>query len=160
MRRLRLNGSLKINENGGFVSSQILKARFQADYVIAVRSVENKNDFIYSSDSDFAALLGNDCVLIDEVKNKGSRLMKKKKNKNAKDSQEIILDSTAFSVSLSGASNKKMMKLQQCLRGDDSSCAVKSDNKSKIIWTKAKRPLFEDKDILTSLCSYCFGTWM
>ena len=147
MRRLRLNGSLKINENGGFVSSQILKARFQADYVIAVRSVENKNDFIYSSDSDFAALLGNDCVLIDEVKNRGSRLMKKKKNKNAKDSQEIILDSTAFSVSLSGASNKKMMKLQQCLRGDDSSCAVKSDNKSKIVWTKAKRPLFEDKDI-------------
>ena len=50
------------------------------------------------------------------------------------------------------------MKLQQCLGGDDSSCAVKSDNKSKIIWTKAKRPLFEDKDIrLRALIALALG---
>ena len=64
---LRLNKGMKMNENGGYVSSKIIRAKFQADYVIALRSLEKKNDFIYSSDSDFAVLLGDECVLIDTV---------------------------------------------------------------------------------------------
>ena len=64
---LRLNKGMKMNENGGYISSKIIRAKFQADYVIALRSLEKKNDFIYSSDSDFAVLLGDECVLIDTV---------------------------------------------------------------------------------------------
>ena len=146
--RLSLNNATKMNENGGYVSSKILKARFQADYVIALRSLEKKTDFIYSSDSDFAALLGNDCILIDQVVNKCRGLFKTKRRK--KNEKQITLDATSFEVTLDGASNKKMMELEQRL----------GENKkiSKITWTKAKRPLFEDKPIrLRALIAIALG---
>ena len=74
--RLKLYGAFKSTENGGFVNGTIIKAKFQADYVITLCSLENKNNFIYLSDSDFAALLGNNCILIDEIVNRGESLLK------------------------------------------------------------------------------------
>ena len=48
-----------------------------------------------------------------------------------------MLDATVFCVTLAGASNKKMIELQKCLPG--------KKGQSKITWTKAESPLFEDK---------------
>ena len=143
LQRLSFTKAFQMNENGGFVSPKIIKAKFQADYVIALRSLEKKNDFIYSSDSDFAGLLGNDCVLIDKVQNTGGRLLKKKNSKkekkNAKENKkkEILLDATSFAVTLSGVINRRMSELRQRLE--------QREKNSKVIWTRAKLPLFEDK---------------
>ena len=55
------------NENGGFVSEHVLKAKFQADSVIACRSIQKKSNFVMSKDSDFPALIGSDCNLLCDV---------------------------------------------------------------------------------------------
>ena len=116
LHRLKSINAFKKNKNGGFVCPKILKAKFQADYVIALRSVEGKNDFIYSCDGDFAALIGNECVMIDKIQNKGN----------------------VFEVSLAGPCNKKMLDLRRRLK--------KSKLKSSgITWIKAKYPLFQDQ---------------
>ena len=147
--RLSKRNAFEMNENGGFVTPFIIKAKFQADYVIALRSKQMKNDFIFSADTDFAALLGNECLMITHVKNTGSSFLKKKKNdenNNDKEKKEVMFDASAFEVALSGPSNKKMMELQQRLEGDSvgSKRSSRRCNK-KVVWTKAKLPLFEDK---------------
>ena len=141
LRRLISNGATKMNERDGFVSPKIIKAKFQADYVISLQSLENKNDFIYSTDTDFCALLGNDCILIAKVQENSSVIIKndkrkkkngkqdniKKQNNNGKeigkdkkndmaddDAQSMVLDATAFDVTLAGVSNEKMKQLQKC----------------------------------------------
>ena len=152
MHRLKSNGSLKMSASGGYVHSKILKARFQSDYVIAARSRQEKNDYIYSTDSDFIALLGDDCILINEMKIQSCNL-RKRKRLNTRD-QDSILDSTSFSVSISGGSNKKMTELQHQLEQDTN----KLNRNAKIIWTKAKRPLFENKPIrLRALIALTLG---
>ena len=109
--------------------------------------MEKKNDFIYSTDSDFAVLLGDECVMIDEIKQRKS-IYKKKKQKSKNTGQggaktaaasEIILDATSFEVSLSGASNKKMNQLKQSLQ------ERMNNKRSSIKWEKATNPLFEGK---------------
>lgn len=55
------------NENGGYVQEAVLKAKFQADSVIAKRVIEDKADFIYSEDSNFVALLGNKAILLKSI---------------------------------------------------------------------------------------------
>ena len=145
LHRLKLNNAFKTNENGGYVSSSIIKATFQADYVIALRSIEGKNDFIYSSDSDFAALLGNDCVLIDKVTNQSGGLFKTKRKK--KNENQVVFDSTSFLVTLAGVSNKKMAELRKCVGNQAGVTNGGSKKDTKMVWTSAKRPLFEDKPL-------------
>ena len=85
---------------------------------IAVRSQEKKNDFIFSSNTDFCALLGGECILIDKVL----------------DSKR---GSSSFSLNIKGSSNKKMEALK-------SSLVQNRSNKAGVTWTKATIPLFED----------------
>ena len=66
LHRLTMNKACDMNENGGFVTPKIIKAKFHADYVIALHSQEKKNDFIFSSDTDFCAILGGECILIEK----------------------------------------------------------------------------------------------
>ena len=49
-------GAFEVKEGGGFVKRNILKARFQADSLIASRFNQNKCDFILSSDKLFPIL--------------------------------------------------------------------------------------------------------
>ena len=110
--RLNKKNAFETNENGGFVSPFIIKSKFQADYVIALRSKQMKSDFIFSQDTAFAALLGNECLMITNVKNRGSALLKKNEKKNNNErSKELLFDGSAFEVTISGASNKKMIEL-------------------------------------------------
>ena len=51
------------HESGGYVS-EIRKAILQADYVIAYRSLNKMNHIICSKDTNFAALIGKDCLLL------------------------------------------------------------------------------------------------
>lgn len=149
--RLDSSNAFEANENGGFVTPNIIKAKFQADYVIALRSLEMKNDFIFSADTDFAALLGNECLLIDDVKNNGVGLLKKKrKNKRVKGNNkkaEVIFDASAFEIKLAGVSKKKMIDLQKRLESYDTGRGIKSIAKGKVTWTRANRPLFEDRPL-------------
>ena len=87
--RLAAMNAFESNENWGYVSKKIIKARFQADYVIARRILDKNTDFIFSTDSDFAAILGDACIMIYEIKD--------------------------GKVGLCGVSNKKMNELKDYL---------------------------------------------
>ena len=135
-------GACSPNGNGGFVSENILKAKFQADSVIARRSVENKSDYIMSLDSDFPALLGSKCILLCNVveqKGKVKRGRKRKSNNDVDQSGVFLKDATAFKVDLAGADNAKMRSLRQSLESS-------TENRKcfeTIEWTEASFPLFK-----------------
>ena len=66
--RLMMVEACSPNENGGYVNECVLTAKFQADSLIARRSVSGLNDVIYGNDSDFFVLLGSKCLLIWNMK--------------------------------------------------------------------------------------------
>ena len=126
------------NENGGYVVETVLKAKFQADSVIAQRSISNKSDFVMSKDSDFPVLIGKDCILLTNIYEKkngpAQRGRKQKTNKNT-DSQKQLKDATMYNVDICGSNNCSMRDLKCKLEAygfDDS-----------IEWKEAQYPLFQ-----------------
>ena len=84
-------------ESGGYVSSDIIKAEFEADYMIAYRFKNSLSHLIYSIDSDMTALCGPTCISIRSfVKNK------KRKSNNE--------DQSYYIYELTGSSNEMMEK--------------------------------------------------
>ena len=91
--RLMMIDACQLNENGGFVQEKYLKAVFQADSLIARRAMQKKSNYILSEDSDFAALLGRDCMMIKTISkknhaalNKGRRGKRKKLRRSCSNS--------------------------------------------------------------------------
>ena len=69
--------------NGGFVNKELIKAEFQADYIIAYRVISGATDVIFSTDSDFAALCPNQSFCIKSMRlDNGNKHKKKRKNWN------------------------------------------------------------------------------
>ena len=51
-------------QSGGFVRREIIKAEFEADYLLAYRFRQGLSDLVYSTDSDLSALGGTACLSI------------------------------------------------------------------------------------------------
>ena len=51
-------------QKGGVVSREIIKAKYEADYIIAYRFCKGKSTLVYSSDADLIALCGPKCLSI------------------------------------------------------------------------------------------------
>ena len=66
--RLIMNDACCPNETGGYVDERVLTAVFQADSLIASRSMSKLNDFIYGIDFDYFVLLGSKCLLLWNMK--------------------------------------------------------------------------------------------
>ena len=129
--RLMMMNACAANENGGFVQERILEAKFQADSVIARRFIANKSDFILADDTDFIALVGPECILINSIEQKQST-KRGRKRKNASQNETSTRCPTSFKVKIVGACNEKMKSLQQKIQESDS--------------TAAKYPLFSYPD--------------
>ena len=50
--------------SGGYVSDEILKSHFEADYMIAYHFCNKLRNLIYYTDADLSALRGPTCLLI------------------------------------------------------------------------------------------------
>lgn len=62
-------GAFDSNEsNHGYISSNMMKSKFQADSILAKRRIDGLSDFIYSNDSDFLTYLGPLAVIIKSIK--------------------------------------------------------------------------------------------
>ena len=51
-------------KSGGYVSQQIIKAEFKANYIMAYWFRKRLSDLVYSIDSDMSALCGPSCISI------------------------------------------------------------------------------------------------
>ena len=51
-------------QSGGYVSETILKAEFEADYLMSYQFRIGHSDLVYSNDSDISALCGTECLSI------------------------------------------------------------------------------------------------
>ena len=143
------------NENGGFVEENVLTATFQADSLIAARSVSNLNDFIYGNDSDYLVLLGSECLLLWDMKAKSGK-RKKGRGRRAKQNEEHldrgVSDATQYQVEIYGACNNKMKELQSKLQGKS---AGLPDN---LEWKEAEQPFFSLPDpVLRVLIALSLG---
>lgn len=121
--RLMMIGACDKGPNGGYVVEHIIKAKFQADSVIAHRSVNGKSDFILSEDTDFFGLLGSKCILIKKI------TFPKSKN------QINILNDTKFIIA--GACNKRMVEFKHII---DSSTLLSIEDKA-VEWLVAATPI-------------------
>lgn len=132
-------GACTVSEGGGIVERKVLKAKFQADSLLAKRFIEGKSDFILSSDSDFGALIGDECILIKSIKKAvcGGGQRKKKRKDSAHDTS--IQSPLSFEVTLGGPSNKKMIELKNKLHSRGYT--------SKAVWEKAENPILENESI-------------
>jgi hypothetical protein len=61
----------EFGKNGGSIST--CQAVFQADYVMSARMVNHETDILVTSDSDQAAILGNECVSVKSYKFKNCK---------------------------------------------------------------------------------------
>ena len=52
------------NDNGGYVDERVFTAVFQADSLIASRTMSNQNDIIYGNDFDYFVLLSTKCIML------------------------------------------------------------------------------------------------
>jgi hypothetical protein len=148
--RLMMVSACSANENGGFVDENVLTATFQADSLIAARSVSNLNDFIYGNDSDYLALLGSECLLMWNMKaTSGKHRGRKRKND---DKITSVNDATQYEVEIYGACNTQMKELQSRLK--DNSSSLPQD----LHWKEAEIPFFASPDpILRTLIALSLG---
>jgi hypothetical protein len=137
--RLMMINACSLNENGGIVNEQVIKAKFQADSLIAKRSVDSKSNFILADDSDFAALLGKKCILIKNIKQiYGTDKGRGRRSKWKENESSELHDSTLFSVDMVGSCNERMQELKTRL---DENSIYHNDQQ----WNKAETPIFRYK---------------
>ena len=115
-------------ESGGCVSRQIIKAEFEADYVIAHRFRNGECELIFSTDSDMSALCGPSCL---SIRSFGET----KKRRHGKD------DCVRDTFNISGGSNRLMARLQAFIKSDLPH--------SKIKFEEARYPLLDRDHPLT-----------
>ncbi len=120
--KLMALGACVPNINGGFIHETVLKAKFQADSVIACRSVRGKSDFILSKDSDFPVLIGNRCILITNISESSSKKRGRRKRNDEKEMMDecepvVLKDASTFQVDIAGCDNAKMKELHAKLEG-------------------------------------------
>ena len=117
--RLVMHDACCPNDSGGFVDERVLTAVFQADSLIASRSKSNLNDMIYGNDSDYFVLLGDQCVLLWNMKKMSS--------------------SQSYQVDIHGCCNER-------LKGFQSKLIQRQSTPSQIQWIQAEYPLFASPD--------------
>ncbi len=114
-------------QSGGVVSRVIIKAKYEADYVMAYRFRNRLCHCIYSSDADMLALCGPNCISIRSfAKEKGSKRKRKEGD-----------ETSVFVYELSGCSNSLMDEIKECVRNEIGAS-------SKIEYVPAKYPLLEN----------------
>jgi hypothetical protein len=135
--RLMMINACSLNENGGIVNERVIKAKFQADSLIAKRSVDSKSNFILADDSDFAALLGKKCILIKNIKQTyGTDKGRGRRSKRKENESSELHDSTLFSVDMVGSCNERMQELKTRL--DETGI-----HRDGYKWNKAETPIFK-----------------
>ena len=134
--RLMMIGACVPNENGGYVDESVITSIFQADSLIACRSVSNLNDIIYGEDSDYFVLLGRKCLLMWNMKKVAGDKQRGRKKKRKNDGKEIVSDATHYEVEIYGACNVKMENLQSRL------IQSKANVPTDLTWKKEEYPLF------------------
>ena len=75
-------------QSGGCVSQNIIKAEFEADYIMAYRFRQGLSDLVYSTDADMSALCGPLCV---SIRSFGEEKSKKKRKKGKGDNLIVIV---------------------------------------------------------------------
>ena len=115
-------------ESGGCVSRNVIKAEYEADYIIAYRFRQRKCDLIFSTDSDMSALCGPSCI---SIRSFGEN----KKRKHGKN------DCVTNTFNISGGSNKLMIWLQKFIQSEMPN--------NKIKFEEAQYPLLEYTHPLT-----------
>ena len=123
-------------KSGGYVSRQIIKAEFEADYIMAYRYRKGLSNLVYSTDSDMSALCGPSCISIryfGEEKDK-----EKKKNKRKNDNET---SSQALVYNISGGSNVIMQKMKTHVES--------TFPNNMITFEEAKYPLLDNTNPLT-----------
>ena len=118
--RLVMHDACCPNDTGGYVDERVLTAVFQADSLIASRSMSNLNDFIYGNDADYFVLLGNKCMLLWNMKR--------------------VTSTKSFQVDIYGCCNVQLQELQSKLPNNQTNAT------SQIKWTRADYPLFASPD--------------
>ena len=118
--------------SGGYVSDEILKSHFEADYMIAYRFRNKLSDLIYSTDADLSALCGPTCLSIRSFTDD-----KKKKRKKATNDDEDLVK--LFEIS--GGSNTIMNQIKNKLD------STMPDH--KVNFVPAKYSLLEERNSLT-----------
>jgi hypothetical protein len=139
--QLMLIGSCDRNENGGFVNEEVHLATFQADSVIAKRFIEKKSNFILAEDTDFAGLIGDECILIKNVKEK-AKSKRGRKPKKSSDDNSVLADATQYDVQLAGSCNKKMNQIRELLNMNTTSVSAGNESHK---WEEATFPIFQFK---------------
>ena len=129
-------------ESGGYVSRNLIKAEFEADYMIAYRFRNGLSDIIYSTDSDMSALCGVDCISIHYFgEEKGAKKREQSGGSKNNNGNHDDNNKTTFTYNISGGSNKLMNKMEHHIR--------KKFPSTKIMFKEAKYPLLETTNPLT-----------
>ena len=115
--------------SGGKVNNTLIKAKFQADYIMSYRYQHMETDLLLSTDMDFSALAGPRCLMI---RNYHVTTQKDQTGNKRKKNIEKI---TNYVFTIGGGSNTHMEELKNML-GDLST-------KSKIQWTSAAYPILD-----------------
>ena len=92
---------------GGYVCKNVIKAEFQADYIMAYRFRNDECDLILSTDMDFSALAGPRCICM-----KSYNIMTEKVNSGQKRKKNIEKQ-TSCMFELGGGSNMHMIELKK-----------------------------------------------
>ena len=115
------------------MSQNIIKAEFEADYIMAYRFRQGLSDLVYSTDADMSALCGPLCV---SIRSFGEEKSKKKRKKGKGDDE-----TSSYIYEISGGSNTTMNTLKTCIHHDFPD--------SKVIFNAAKYPLLDNDNPLT-----------
>ena len=106
-----INGYKKDRQNGGYVSEKMIKAEFEADYIMAYRFRQGLSDLVYSTDADMSALCGPLCISVCSFSEEKKK--KRKRSKGDKDSEASV-----YVYDISGGSNRIMKKIQTHLKSN------------------------------------------
>lgn len=112
-------------ESGGYISRDIVKAEFEANYLMAYHFRRGKSNLILSTDSDMSALGGPTCLSICSFTEEKSVEKKKKGEKTSSEGR--------FVYTIGSGSNQLMNKLKVF--------ATSSLPSNKIIFTPTSYPL-------------------
>lgn len=130
--------------SGGHVSREVIKAKFQADYIIAHWYRNRKCHVVMSTDKDFSILARSKCTCIKAVNISTEKINVGKKRKRC------VEKVSSYNFELGGGSNNHMNSLQNTI--------TMKYSKSKIAWTKATYPILDvGNDRLASLFAIGIG---
>jgi len=116
----------------GKVNPHLIKAKYQADYIMAYRFRKKRTDILLSTDMDFSSLAGAECLMICRY------YIKTEKVNTGNKQQQKIEKMTECYFDVGGGSNVHMQEIQEKIK--------KEIKNSKIQWTKVVYPVLEIKN--------------